>query len=723
MTARIKWYSVLSLLLITTLSATAQVNPSLKQANDRLHNTQNSFNKLLGGYAMIKNGKAILMRFSTIETDSLQKITNKSTELNESLKIIAINAQSNLFDTLSAEMRRKIFDVNYIRLYIDRFKQIWQSLYTHKSYDEIMRPFGAKASGMMAGVFRDFPQGDRIKDLARLKLLETNPDRITNFLSNNNRYALMDSLIFICANTRPELLINFALNTRDEILSNAVKQHKSPIVQTLLSIAKEKNLKIYIPFVVQLSENQLTLADIEKTRTQPNEFYHLLVDAEIANRAKIRSGEYPLYVEPTRAYLKKFAIKFYTDIINSLHEEPSEKKRYFVLEELRPQDLYFVITSGETELYTSSYLYIYKKLLGMFPKNGSDSLFRLVKFDQYKKFLLMAGRYNTLSSFMKQMPGDSSIKIIKRLMNGLEVNMVNGLEETINVAETFPGIVHDPYLADLTSKEIINNYNRCSAIPNPYGMKVYTLLSDIFKATKDGNDVKAIQELNPALAVYFNVPHNSLYDDDKKINQLVFFYGDEDGKASYGSFMSNFSDASKWSIERNKYWTTIKSKKNFPVSIYANLPLNEETEEDLKSQDTLVNYLADKNIEAHILIHRGHSYHLQNSLKRVTPAVRLAILGSCGGYTEIFELLKKSPDAQVISTKQVGSKTVNEPLLRLINDQLLTEKDINWANIWQRLDTQFKSNKQVYDYFQEYVPPYKNISLLVAALFTQSGIE
>ena len=155
---------------------------------------------------------------------------------------------------------------------------------------------------------------------------------------------------------------------------------------------------------------------------------------------------------------------FFTDVINSLHEEPKDKDRYFVLEDLRPQDLYFIITNGETELYTSSYLYTYKKLMATFEKTSTDSLFRLVKYDQYRKFLLMAGRYNTLAPFMQQMPKDSSIGIIKRLMNGLESSNNIGLEEIVNVAETFPSIVKDPNLSALTSNQIKVNYIKCNLI-------------------------------------------------------------------------------------------------------------------------------------------------------------------------------------------------------------------------------------------------------------------
>lgn len=713
---------LLLFLMLTALRPVAQTEVNIKKANNGLNENQKSFAKLLDQTVMDGYGKSILLRFITEETDSLQKIADLSKTAQPEYAIMALDAQNNFLDTLQSEIRKKIFDINYTRIYIDRFKMIWKSIFTHQPYAEIMKPFKAKSAGMMAGVFRDYPQADQIKDLAILKSLETATEKITNFLSNNNRYRLADSLIFISGNTQPELFINFALLTKDEILSKAIREHKSPMIQTLLSISHEADLNSYIPFVLQLATKQLTLDDIKKTRTQPLRYYQLLVDAEISNRAKIRAGEVPLYVEPTRKYLKKYAIIFYTDIINRLHEESNENKRFFVLEDLRPQDLYYIITSGETDLYTSSYLYIYKKLMSMFPDDRSDSLFRLVKYDQYKKFLLMAGRYNTLSSFMKKMPGDTSLRIIRRMMNGLESNVVTGLEETINVAETFPGIVHDDYLSALTILEIKNNYTRCKNIPDPFGMKVYSLLEEIYHAVKN-DDLINIDQLNPALKVYFKLKHSSLSTGKASINQLVLFYGDEDGRSSYASFLSNFTDGSTWSIEKNSLWVTIRSKNHFPISIYANLPLTDEGEADIKAQDSLINYLSGRQIESNILIHRGHSYHLPNSINHVTSSVRLAILGSCGGYSEIFELLKKSPEVQIISSKQVGSKLVNEPLLKLLNDQLLQEKDLVWADIWKQLDRQFEDNKQIFDYFKEYVPPYKNISLLVAALFTQAGIE
>jgi hypothetical protein len=99
----------------------------------------------------------------------------------------------------------------------------------------------------------------------------------------------------------------------------------------------------------------------------------------------------------------------------------------------------------------------------------------------------------------------------------------------------------------------------------------------------------------------------------------------------------------------------------------------------------------------------------------------LAILGSCGGYQEIFTVQQKSADAQVISTKQVGSKMVNEPLLIKINQRILREQDIKWVELWNELDAQLKKDKKAYAYFVDYIPPHKNIGLLVSKIYHDDG--
>ena len=704
------------LTVIPAFNSTAQENLSFRQVNKRIDAMQKNFMKLLVKSEIDNDGKNMITRFINVEIDSLQKVIKSDNKLSVPQQVQALNCVSYFLETMKEEIEKKSVDVYQMRVVCNNFIPLWESVRTDQSCDRIIGELGIKSANIMAVVFKDYPQGAKIKNMATLKSLERSPDKIMNFLGSAPGFVFKDTLLYIFANTQPERFINAAQGTKDPELLKTIQQHSSPLIKTLLSIANEKNFKNYLPFVSLLAQNKITLAEIDKVRAVPSDYYKLIVDAELDNQADAVEGKIPMYRLPLRQYLKEYAIMYYTDVINSLHEEPNEKARYFVLEGLRPQDLYFILIGGENELYTSSYLYTYKKLMNSFINNKNDSLFRLVNYDRYRKFLSMAGRYNTLSAFMKGMPRETSISIIKKFMGGLETIEGNGLDETITVAETFTGIVKDNELAILSSQEIKNNYLRNKRSSNYHGMKLYSILIEMFAAVKNNEQGNKIG-LSPELAVYYKVTHQSLVDKGGTINQLVLFYGDDDGKASYSSFLGNFTDASQWSVEKNANWVTIKSKKLYPIAIYANLPLDYNGGLDIKAQDALKEYLKTNQISCHILIHRGHSYHLANTIKSVTEATRLTILGSCGGYNEIFEILENSLAAQVISTRQVGSKQVNEPLLKLINDKLLNSKDLVWSDIWTDLEKQFKSNKLAYDYFQEYVPPYKNIALLLVTLY------
>jgi hypothetical protein len=227
------------------------------------------------------------------------------------------------------------------------------------------------------------------------------------------------------------------------------------------------------------------------------------------------------------------------------------------------------------------------------------------------------------------------------------------------------------------------------------------------------------KNVDERLSAYLRLPFKSLQDQNGHVNELVLFYGDEDGISSYQSFLTSFTDTELWKIEKNASWITISSKKLNPVNIYANLPLSNDEELDKKAQDTLVKFLRQQAIHPHVIIHRGHSYHLQGSVQHIDSAVFLAILGSCGGYNEIFEVQRRSHEAQVISTKQVGSKMVNEPMIRMINDYFLHQKDIVWTELWEQLDKSFKNNAKAKTLFQDYVPPNKNIGLQVARIYNE----
>src|SRR3954469_13767839 len=135
--------------------------------------------------------------------------------------------------------------------------------------------------------------------------------------------------------------------------------------------------------------------------------------------------------------------------------------------------------------------------------------------------------------------------------------------------------------------------------------------------------------------------------------------------------MKMYKGRPEWKVQMNDDWVTITSLKGKPVWIFANKPLLGDDDPDAKAQARLNDYLFDRNLKPTIVIHRGHSYHLQYTLKQLAPSAKIVVLGSCGGYNNLNEVLTVCEDAQIISSKQVGTKTVNEPILQAINTNLV----------------------------------------------------
>ncbi|TMI71929.1 MAG: hypothetical protein E6H09_11985 [Bacteroidetes bacterium] len=205
----------------------------------------------------------------------------------------------------------------------------------------------------------------------------------------------------------------------------------------------------------------------------------------------------------------------------------------------------------------------------------------------------------------------------------------------------------------------------------------------------------------------YNIPFSALTNDSGTVIAQVFFYGDKDGKGIYSGFTRMFSTAN-WKIDRsNKQWTVIRSTKGKPVSIYANVPLPEETGEDEKAQKALCAYLENNNLKPTITIHRGHSYFANSTIELMAPSSKIVFMGSCGGFNLIDVILHKSEDAHIIASKQIGKTSINKPFFELLTEKLRNGSNIDWIPFWK----EFKS-KAGTEGFEDYIPPYKNLGAI-----------
>ena len=318
----------------------------------------------------------------------------------------------------------------------------------------------------------------------------------------------------------------------------------------------------------------------------------------------------------------------------------------------------------------------------------------MVHQDYFKKFIALAANYNTLQDFLSHMPLETSGYYMRSFVRDLD--KVPTLEDAVDVADAFSSI-SDTSLRNLLLTEIRKNKNSA----------LYALLDDLCTAVVEDKQTKNSSHtlLNSVGLLGFNALKNN----QQKVVIRQYFYGDKDGAQIFNAFINSFNKPG-WKTNKQKYFTEVSST-NGRVSIYANAPLDEKEELDLKAQDSLTAFLIAQEIIPSIIVHRGHSYYANHTIAGIDSSAKLVLLGSCGGYQKLASVLNRAPETQVIASKQIGKGVINAALLRQIAETLEKGKDIEWRSIWKQLNEQL--NGAAKTSFQDYIPPYKNIGLML----------
>jgi len=298
-------------------------------------------------------------------------------------------------------------------------------------------------------------------------------------------------------------------------------------------------------------------------------------------------------------------------------------------------------------------------------------------------------------------------------------------EDAVDVADSYSSIFDKNVpLAKFVLNEAKWNYKKNTAANNKKGIIIYNLLQTLFESADTTKKIDLSAKLG--IPPIYKIDYTSLRDSAGRVVEQAFFYGndeDKDGQYSYADFMGLFRGKPEWKVTENPQWVTISSTRGKPVWIFANKPLNGEDDPDEKAQDDLGAYLEEKKLHPTIYIHRGHSYHVSSTLKRLQSTGKIVVLGSCGGYNNLSEVLKISNDAHIISSKQVGTRTVNEPILQAINNTLVAGKNVEWLAMWKDLGNKFKNDPVAKDRFDDYIPPYKNLGAIFIKAYRKAMEE
>ena len=102
-------------------------------------------------------------------------------------------------------------------------------------------------------------------------------------------------------------------------------------------------------------------------------------------------------------------------------------------------------------------------------------------------------------------------------------------------------------------------------------------------------------------------------------------------------------------------------------------------------------------------------------------SAKLVLLGSCGGYHSLNQVLSICPTAQIIASKQVGTGVVNITLIEAITETLRQGKDLNWPIMWQNLQSRFVGDTK--EKFDDYVAPHKNLGAIFIMAYNKAMQE
>lgn len=543
-----------------------------------------------------------------------------------------------------------------------------------------------------------------VKNKLLLKFADLYPDKVFVNLKDNMNVPFRDSLIKVAGYKYPRQLYDYA--AADNKLGYAIRAIDDPFIRTVSRMAKSTSGQLYFPFLNNILKGTQTLDEIDAAKADPVKYYKLLVKTKMDYVQQQLSGEKIIEMKALNTMLEKKAVDNFIKPINELHEVENPAVRFAALNPLNAQELYYLVIAGETDLYTSSYVKgVYPRMMQKVGNRG-DSLLLSVGFDHFKKFIKMAAGYNTLPNFLSSFPEQDRARVLMTaFVNNLDKS--EGLEDGVDVADSYASISETLRpVADQMLENVQRNYEDAVRANNRRGAVMYDLLYKLFRSSTDSSiDLSREFSIPPV----YGVPYKALAggSDSGKVIIQVFFYGDKDGRGNYANFVPQFP-ASLWKRTETKQWVTFSSLKGKPIAVYANKPLDEESGEVDKAQAALCEYLAEKDLNPTVVIHRGHSYYAPYTIEQLAPSAKIVFLGSCGGYHLIHDVLEHAEDAHIIASKQTGMQRINQPLIDMMMEKLRTGSNIEWIPFWREFERRYKNIEG----FGDYIPPHKNLGAI-----------
>lgn len=636
--------------------------------------------------------------------DSLQQWLEKEDQFDHRLKIKYLSGIKSLLDDLQ-NGRVPSKDSHQL---LDAYRILLEADIKEQSIAEAIKNNSLAINRSLLGERTAFYENAGLAQ-ARVfmyyQFIRERPDQILPTISNYLNESFVAEALITAAHKYPSDFYNYA-SAMESPLRKIMLMVDDAMVQLLCRLSADSSGRLLYPFIHAIITKETSYDSLKQVSKDAKKFFSLLVATQIHYQSDLQSGNPPIEYGEIFKLLEKKAVEIFINEINALHDEP-DAVRFKIIEGLTPEELYYLMVASEDIIYTSSFVGIFQKMMSSMNKRKSDELLISIHFDRFRKFIKMAADYNKLDDFVNAMRPDQAKRLMKDFVAGLEKDMT--LETAVDVVNGYSSI-SNASLKTAILKEVEANILSLKFNLDSEGVALYETIQLLLKSDADsGKSFSKQFALDPP---YF-LMRDKLLSNGRIVEQL-FFYGDKDGKLSFENFLTYYTKSKFWKIYRAEKWIEIKSLQGKPISVFANIPFDHADGEDrdTEAQTALSMYLQEQQWEPSIVVHRGHSYHLPSTISQLPLSAKVVLLGSCGSYQHLSKVLDVCPDAQIISSREVGSLSVNDPILRTINEAIRTGQNLDWVGIWKHLQQQMRINNAK-QRFENYVAPHKNLGLML----------
>lgn len=649
---------------------------------------------------------------ATTRIDNIQKKIEQDKNIDNNKKIGYIRGLTDLIYGYMAGLG-KLYTWNQLPLLVSGFENALKLEMDGKSIVTAVKPLPYNLAQLLAGnlAFATSPGRQQVKEGLLLKYLADNPTKIIKELSKDLDYSFTDSLIRVAARRYPEELFSYA-QARRTLLGQRIRRVSASdtLTHIIVELSGQNSGQMYFPFLDYIYSGGLKMSDVTRSLRDSTDYYTLLVKTQIAYAARMAKGDTPVATRGLEVMLRQKSSELYVTTINGLHESPPPV-RFKSIQKLTPEELYYLVVMNEATIYTSSYIYVYKRIFETMPVKSSDSLLSRVNSDRYKKFLTMASNYNTLDDFLSRMSPQSATSLMTAFVTNLDKGKDrDDIEDAVDVANAYSSI-KQPAIRKLMLNQVSQNLGQALAQNNARGQVIYHIEKLIMESNDSatGNAINLTDSLG--IPPVYEVKNTYLRDSLGRIVLQMFFYGDETGKGSFNTLLNLYSDRKKWAYRGTGDWVQFTSVNTaVPFILFANRALDEEKDLDEQAQRNLIRYMADSGYKPSLSVHRGHSYYLKYTIQKLQPSSKVVVLGSCGAYQNLSDILKISPDAYIISSKQVGYGEINVALFSYLIENLKNGKDIQWPVMMDTVGKGISQGRQ--EGFDDYVFPHRNLGAM-----------